>query len=56
MYKDAKKRAKAARDLAISSYLEAMRIKNTHLLDELEDDDEDEDDDLDESMDEMTKI
>lgn len=56
MYRDAKKRAKAARDLAISSYLEAMRIKNTHLLDELEEDDEDEDNDLDESMDELTKI
>jgi hypothetical protein len=33
MYRDAKRKAKLARDLAISSYLEAKHIKNTYMLD-----------------------
>lgn len=37
MYKDAMKKAKMAKDLALSSYLEAKRIKNTHMLEELSD-------------------
>ena len=46
MYKEAKRKAKIARDLALSSYLEAKRIKNTYMLDDIDDsDDEDEDED-----------
>ena len=40
MYKEAKRKAKMARDLAISSYLEAKHIKNTYML-ENEDSDSD---------------
>ena len=39
MYKEARKKAKVARDLALSSYLEAKRIKNTYMLDDIEDSD-----------------
>jgi hypothetical protein len=39
MYKEAKRKAKIARDLALSSYLEAKRIKNTYLLEDLDDSD-----------------
>ena len=46
MYREAKRKAKIARDLALSSYLEAKRIKNTYMLDDIDDsDDEDEDED-----------
>lgn len=50
MYHDARNKAKIARDLALSAYLEAKRIKNTYLLDDIidssdDDDDNDEDDD-----------
>ena len=41
MYKEAKKKAKIARDLALSSILEAKRIKNTYMLDDVTDSDED---------------
>ena len=44
MYKEAKKKAKIARDLALSAYLEAKRIKNTYMLEDLVDDDSDEED------------
>ena len=37
MYCEARKKAKIARDLALSSYLEAKNIKNTYMLDEIED-------------------
>ena len=37
MYKEARRKAKMARDLALSSYLEAKRIKNTYMLDDIED-------------------
>ena len=40
MYKEARKKAKIARDLALTSYLEAKRIKNTYLLDYNDGDDE----------------
>ena len=41
MYNDAMNKAKTARDLALSNYLEAKRIKNTYLLiDDNDDDDE----------------
>jgi hypothetical protein len=39
MYKEAKRKAKMARDLALSSYLEAKRIKNTYMLDNIDDSD-----------------
>lgn len=42
MYKEARRKAKVARDLALSSYLEAKRIKNTYMLDDIIDSDEDE--------------
>jgi len=45
MYKEAKKKAKLAREFALSAYLEAKRIKNTYLIDEVFDSD-DEDMDL----------
>ena len=35
MYKEACRKAKIARDLALSSYLEAKRIKNTYMLDDI---------------------
>jgi hypothetical protein len=38
MYKDAIKKAKEARDLALSSFLEAKRIKNTYMLDDVDSD------------------
>lgn len=40
MYREAKRKARIARDLALSSYLEAKRIKNTYMLDEVKDSDE----------------
>jgi len=40
MYREAKRKAKIARDLALSSYLEAKRIKNTYMLDDIEDSDD----------------
>ena len=42
LYKEAKRKAKIARDFAISAYLEAKEIKNKYMLEELEDSDEDE--------------
>jgi hypothetical protein len=44
MYKEARRRAKIARDLAISSYLEAKHIKNTYMLSDMKDSDSDNDD------------
>ena len=35
MYREAKRKAKISRDLALSSYLEAQRIKNTYMLDSI---------------------
>ena len=40
MYKEAKSKAKVARDLAISSYLEAKRIKNLYMLNDTSDSDD----------------
>lgn len=37
MYKEAKRKAKVARDLALSSYLEAKRIKNVYMLEDASD-------------------
>jgi hypothetical protein len=35
MYKEARRKAKIARDLALSAYLEAKRIKNTYMLEDI---------------------
>lgn len=43
MYREAKRKAKIASDLALSSYLEAKRIKNLYMLDEIEDSDDSDD-------------
>lgn len=48
MYREARKKAKIAKDLALSSYLEAKRIKNTYMLDDIVDSD---DSDLEEEID-----
>jgi len=45
MYQDAKQKAKMAKALALSSYLEAKRIKNTYMLEDLDDSDSDLDED-----------
>lgn len=45
MYQDAKKKAKLAKDLALSAYLEAKHIKNTYMLENLDDSDSDLDED-----------
>jgi hypothetical protein len=48
MYKEALQKAKMAKSVALASYLEAKRIKNTYMLTDLNDDDDsdlDEDDD-----------
>jgi hypothetical protein len=42
MYYEARQKAKRARDLALSSYLEAKRIKNTYMLDEIHSSDDSE--------------
>jgi hypothetical protein len=48
MYREARRKAKIARNLALSSYLEAKRIKNTYMLEDIkESDDSDLDMDLD---------
>ena len=53
MYKEAKRKAKVARDLALSAYLEAKRIKNTYMLDEV--DSESEDNDLDTELNDLSE-
>lgn len=40
MYREARRKAKIARNLALSSYLEAKRIKNTYMLEDIDDSDE----------------
>ena len=51
MYKEARRRAKIARDLAVSSYLEAKNIKNTYMLNGIADSESDDEDDEDEEDD-----
>ena len=53
MYREAKRKAKVARDLALSTYLEAKRIKNTYLINEVDEDDESDEYNADEYNDEM---
>ena len=48
MYREAREKAKIARDLALSAYLEAKRIKNTYMLDDIIDSSESDDSDSDE--------
>lgn len=56
MYKEARKKAKLARDLALSSYLEAKKIKNTYMLEDISDsDDSDVDFDSDDEYDNNEK-
>ena len=43
MYREARRKAKIARDLALSSYLEVKRIKNTYMLDDIKDSDDESD-------------
>lgn len=43
MYREAKRKAKVARDLALSSYLEAKRIKNLYMLEDTSDSDSESD-------------
>lgn len=40
MYREARRKAKYARDMALSSYLEAKNIKNKYMLDDIDDSDE----------------
>jgi len=43
IYKEAKSKANQAKKAAIKAYLDAKKIKNTYLMDEIEDDSDDED-------------
>jgi len=55
MYKEARQKAKLAKSLALSSYLEARRIKNLYMLDDIDDSDEsDLDLDMDVDMDQFS--
>jgi hypothetical protein len=42
LYRNARRKAKIAKDLALSAYLEAKQIKNKYMLDDVSDSDEDE--------------
>lgn len=55
MYREARRKAKESRDLALLSYLEAKRIKNTYMLDDIKDSDES-DLDMDEEEDDNSSI
>ena len=46
IYKEARKRAKQAKKLAIQAYLEAKRIKSVYLIDQFDSETESDDDDL----------
>lgn len=50
MYKEAKRKAKVARDLALSSYLEAKRIKNVYMLDDASDSEDSDYENIDEKV------
>jgi len=52
MYREAREKAKIARDLALSAYLEAKRIKNTYMLDDIIDSSDSEESGEDDSEDE----
>jgi hypothetical protein len=40
MYREARQKAKLAKSLALSSYMEAKRIKNLYMLDDIESSDD----------------
>jgi hypothetical protein len=46
MYREARRKAKYARELALASYLEAKNIKNKYMLDDIGDSDESDNSDL----------
>ena len=46
MYREARRKAKLARNLALSAYLEAKKIKNMYMLDEINDNDDQSESDL----------
>ena len=46
MYREARQKAKLAKSLALSSYMEARRIKNLYMLEDIDDSDESDLDDL----------
>jgi hypothetical protein len=46
MYKEARQKAKLAKSLALSSYMEARKIKNLYMLEDIDDSDESDLDDL----------
>jgi hypothetical protein len=48
MYKQARRKARTAKKMALSSYLEAKRIKNAYMLDDILDSESDTDSDFDE--------
>jgi hypothetical protein len=50
IYQEARQKAKVARDLALSAYLEAKRIKNTYMLDDIHSSSSDEDSDIESSV------
>ncbi len=45
MYAEARKKARVAKDIALAAIMEAKRIKNTYMLDDVDDDEDDDDDD-----------
>jgi hypothetical protein len=49
MYREALKKAKTAKEIALTNYLEAKRIKNTYMLTDLNDDSDMDDSDMDDS-------
>ena len=49
MYREALKKAKMAKEMALTNYLEAKRIKNTYMLTDLNDDSDMDDSDMDNS-------
>jgi hypothetical protein len=49
MYREALKKAKTAKEIALTNYLEAKRIKNTYMLTDLNDDSDADDSDMDDS-------
>jgi hypothetical protein len=46
LYKEAREKAREAKQIALANYLEAKRIKNTYLLEDMSESDEDMDQSL----------
>jgi hypothetical protein len=49
LYKEAREKAREAKQVALANYLEAKRIKNTYLLEDMSESEEDDDENLDPS-------